>query len=223
MGVKERKEREREQRRHVILESARNAFIKHGLAHATMDKIADEAELAKGTLYLYYRNRDELLLTLVAVDMEELIRLMDAVVRSKKSADIKLHKAVEAFYHFSRNNEFFYKAMTQVNIGELLKCGEKESEAVNHFKQLNQRLVDGMKTIIEDGVRDGTFFIDKPADYIVIQIILALKGTIMILSNAMIPPEWAQMSTEHILLDQIRLFTRGLTNPLPTKRKQSIS
>ncbi|MBL0323310.1 MAG: helix-turn-helix transcriptional regulator [Ignavibacteria bacterium] len=50
MGIRERKEREKEQRRIDILDSARQAFLKHGLEQTSMDRIAQEAELAKGTL-----------------------------------------------------------------------------------------------------------------------------------------------------------------------------
>ena len=49
MGVAERKEREKEQRRKGILDAAEKVFFKHGVENATMDNVAEEAELSKAT------------------------------------------------------------------------------------------------------------------------------------------------------------------------------
>lgn len=60
MGVAERRERERSERREAILDAAEAVFLKKGVAPTTMDEIAQRAELAKGTLYLYFASKDEL-------------------------------------------------------------------------------------------------------------------------------------------------------------------
>ena len=52
MGIAERREREREQRRNTILDAAETVFFSKGINLATMDEVAEEAELSKGTLYL---------------------------------------------------------------------------------------------------------------------------------------------------------------------------
>jgi AcrR family transcriptional regulator len=60
MGIQERKERERERRRQQIIVAAKRAFSEKGFNRATMEDIAREAELSPGTLYLYFKNKDEL-------------------------------------------------------------------------------------------------------------------------------------------------------------------
>jgi TetR/AcrR family transcriptional regulator len=55
MGIVERKEREKEHRKEEILDAAQKVFFERGLVTATMDEIAETAELSKGTLYLYYK------------------------------------------------------------------------------------------------------------------------------------------------------------------------
>jgi len=62
MGIQERKEREKEQRREEILDAAQEVFFRKGLLPATMDEIAERAELSKATLYLYYRSKEDLYL-----------------------------------------------------------------------------------------------------------------------------------------------------------------
>lgn len=61
MGVKERRGREEKARLAAILVAAENVFSEHGYYQARMDDIAEAAELAKGTLYYYFKSKDEIL------------------------------------------------------------------------------------------------------------------------------------------------------------------
>ena len=60
MGIQERKEREKERRRQQIMVAAKRVFSEKGFNKATMEDIAHEAELSPGTLYLYFKNKEEL-------------------------------------------------------------------------------------------------------------------------------------------------------------------
>ena len=64
MGTLERRRRERDRRRNKIIEAAEKVLLAKGYQAATMDDVASEAELGKGTLYLYFKNKDELILAL---------------------------------------------------------------------------------------------------------------------------------------------------------------
>ena len=66
MTVAQRRRRERQQRRAQILEAAQTVFTERGLAAATMDQVAAAAEVSKGTLYLYFRSKDELFMGLAS-------------------------------------------------------------------------------------------------------------------------------------------------------------
>ena len=61
MGIQERKEREKERRRQQIMVAAKRVFSNKGFNKATMEDIAQEAELSPGTLYLYFKNKEECL------------------------------------------------------------------------------------------------------------------------------------------------------------------
>ena len=70
MGIAERKERERLVRREQILEAAYQLFHETGFSAATMDQIAERAELAKGTLYLYFKSKEEVYYALLDRGLE---------------------------------------------------------------------------------------------------------------------------------------------------------
>lgn len=57
----ERRKRDRERRRQDILDAAETVFATRGVEAATMDEIASEAEVSKGTLYLYFKSKGALI------------------------------------------------------------------------------------------------------------------------------------------------------------------
>lgn len=209
MGTTQRKERERDQRRRNILESARLAFLRYGITTTTMERIAQEAELAKGTLYLYFRNREELLMGLLADDISTLTAAMEIVVSSPLAPPEKLELAFATFYTYSQENLLFYQMMTQTNVG-LMMATVVDNPTVTHFQQVNERLIGLMESIVEQGVAQGYFVLHGHLRLVVAEIIIAMKGSVMILRNNLIPPGWVTDGEEVVLKDIVKLIIRGL-------------
>jgi len=61
MGISERREREKKERRRVILNCAKELILSHGVQRVSMDDIARKAELSKATIYMYFASKEELL------------------------------------------------------------------------------------------------------------------------------------------------------------------
>ncbi|GAB4035810.1 TetR/AcrR family transcriptional regulator [Spirosoma gilvum] len=64
MGIVERKEREREEMRKLILDGAQKLFLANGYDKVSIRNIADEIEYSPATIYLYYKDKNELLFAL---------------------------------------------------------------------------------------------------------------------------------------------------------------
>ena len=108
MGIPERKEREKGQRREEILDAAQHVFFEKGLHVATMDEIAERAELSKGTLYLYYKSKEDLYLAVVMRGMEILRELFTKVAKSGEPAVSMLVALRDAYSsYFSNHREYF--------------------------------------------------------------------------------------------------------------------
>ena len=86
-----------DERKSQIIDASIDVFAKHGFQKARMDDIAKKAKLAKGTLYLYFKNKDEIIQHVLAsmVDSEliEIKKLQHADLPTKD----KLFKAVDLF------------------------------------------------------------------------------------------------------------------------------
>ncbi len=64
MGISDRRERDREEMRELILDQARRLFLKKGFEKTSIRNIADAIEYSPATIYLYYRDKNELFLSL---------------------------------------------------------------------------------------------------------------------------------------------------------------
>lgn len=80
MGVAERREREKEARRELILDVAKSLFEEKGFHDTTVDDIADAAELGKGTIYSYYSSKESIYFALLIRSLESLRDDLDSVL-----------------------------------------------------------------------------------------------------------------------------------------------
>jgi AcrR family transcriptional regulator len=95
-------------RRSELIAAARHVFGTHGFENATMDAIARQADVAKGTVYLYYRSKRDIYEAAMRASMEEL----EAVVRERVEAATSLQAAIAAFVaarveYFQEHQDFF--------------------------------------------------------------------------------------------------------------------
>ncbi len=123
MSVQERHRRERHARGQAILAAAAKVFAKHGLEGATIEMVAREAEVAVGTVYLYYSSRDDLCLHLIA-DRAEQLRARYLEIFARQLAPLDELKAIASAYldHLRESREIFLSQHSVV------------------FSQLHQRL-----------------------------------------------------------------------------------
>ena len=97
MGIQERKERERERRRQDIMAAARRVFSAKGYEKSTMEDIAREVELSPGTIYLYFKNKDDLYASLNLRVLQFLaVKLDHALSDPGLDFDRKLDRVMEA-------------------------------------------------------------------------------------------------------------------------------
>ncbi len=77
MSISERKQREKEERIRVIVQAGLQVFARHGYHKASMDMIAEEAELGKSTLYYYFKSKDELLQVILESGINEFFQSLE--------------------------------------------------------------------------------------------------------------------------------------------------
>lgn len=154
MGIKERKAREKEQRRVSIIDAAQKMFFSKGIDETTMDDIAAQAELAKGTLYLYFKSKEDILFDLTMRGTEMLTRYLRDAVKPEESGRENLVSIGWAFIAYSRENkEFFrlYLHFQTIDMKQLAIPQEKLSRFFIKYTPFGM-----LMQLIEKGIRDGS-------------------------------------------------------------------
>jgi AcrR family transcriptional regulator len=135
MGIHERKEREKEARREEILNAAEKIFFSKGLPATTMDEIAVAAELSKGTLYLYYKSKEDLYLAVAMRGSDILLGTFERVVQSGEPTLLVLRGIIEEYYQYFKNHRdyfrmfyFFENPLVQLQVSPEMRhyCVEKD-------------------------------------------------------------------------------------------------
>jgi AcrR family transcriptional regulator len=102
VGTQERRERERLERKEQIVKAARRLFRRNGYARTTMPAIASAAELAPGTLYLYFPSKQALYLELLHEGYGILEGRLREAVAGAASPREQAGALLDAFLRFAR-------------------------------------------------------------------------------------------------------------------------
>lgn len=122
MGILERKEREGERRRQQIIVAARRVFSVKGFNKATMEDIAGEAELSPGTIYLYFKNKDELYASLsLRILQYLLIRLQHVNSEKIETPEKRYNALIRAMFDVYEFDPLILINMFNLQTNETLK------------------------------------------------------------------------------------------------------
>ncbi len=157
MGIQERKKRERERRRQQIMIAAKRVFSVRGFNKATMEDIAKEAELSPGTLYLYFKNKDELFSSLSIRILQYLNLRLEHVVNNEKemTSDHKIEALKEVMYDVYEFDPLILINMFHLQSSDTLK--NLSPQLLADLKSLSRNSLGLMARIFEEGIKKGDF------------------------------------------------------------------
>ena len=93
-----------EQRQAEILDAANRVFSKHGFAKTTVDQVAVEAGLGKGTIYQYFKSKKELFLAVGRNGMDKLKDTMIEEIEQEEDPVDRIEKAIRTYLLFFQKN-----------------------------------------------------------------------------------------------------------------------
>jgi AcrR family transcriptional regulator len=158
MGIQERKEREKERRRQQIIVAAKRVFSEKGFNKATMEDIAHEAELSPGTLYLYFKNKEELYASLSLRILQYLHIRVEHVNKEDLAPEQKMDALVEAMYDVYAFDPLILINMFHLQSSETLK--NLSPKLMAEIEELSRKSIGAIARIFEQGIDSG-LFIDR--------------------------------------------------------------
>ena len=154
MGSIERRQREKEQRREQILDTARSLLLKKGIDATSMNQIARDAELSVGTLYLYFKNKESLFAAL----QEEGLDLLYTKIKEESTKGLtpreKLERVALAYLDFSEEHRKYFDIINYfLTSPEIVFPPSLKSRVDEHVNRI--------LSVVEDILKEG---VSKDAD-----------------------------------------------------------
>ncbi len=109
MGAKQRRIREKEMRRGQILDAARALLFEKGVGAVSMNQIAEAAELSVGTLYLYFKNKEDLFAALQEEGLDKLFDLVQSAGEGVDDPREKVRRMALAYKDFSEKDRKYFE------------------------------------------------------------------------------------------------------------------
>jgi AcrR family transcriptional regulator len=136
-----------------IQDATMRVISRKGMAAATMQEIAEEAGVAKGTIYLYFRDRDELVEKTFESAMQELMAQIDEALALEVPFEQKMRAITTAqLTFFAKNREFFrlYLSMRMPE-GNPHQQRRQKQTCQPQYKNRVQKLADVLAAAMEAG------------------------------------------------------------------------
>lgn len=150
-----RRERERQTRRQLILDVAKDVFARRGFLSTTMEEIAERCELAVGTLYRYFQSKEELYVSLLFDAMEVFREGIEAARADDAPPNAQLRAVWDFFYKFYEEQPEYYRALMFLHHEGLRDTISPEViQEINHRAGRNFHLV---AEIVQAGVDAGRY------------------------------------------------------------------
>lgn len=105
----QRKKRESEARRSEILSAAECLFSKHGFFKTSMAEIAGAAQFAMGTVYRFFKSKEDIYISLVEDKVEELMSLLQEHISKVKTSTDKIQAVIHIKLAFADKNRDFFR------------------------------------------------------------------------------------------------------------------
>lgn len=174
MGILERKILEKEKRRKDILRAAKKVFFEKGFINSSMEMIAKASQLSKGTLYLYFKSKDDLYVTLLEDGLTNFLKIVTETIHKDVPPEEKLLNCAEAYYEFSIQFPEIFTIMMEANREELIHSEKVNSLTLLKVKDLEDKVINKVIEVFQSGIEADSIV----ACYAVSNLWVSLTGAI---------------------------------------------
>lgn len=133
MGILERKEKQKTELRNLILEASMELFVEEGFEKVSIRKIAEKIEYSPTTIYLYFKDKNEILFQLNMIGFG-IMGEYNKDLATIRNPLLRLHKMGENYIRFGMENPHYYDLMfiQQAPMEALQELACEDWEAGDH-------------------------------------------------------------------------------------------
>ena len=193
---------DKEEKRCDIALSAITLFCEKGIQQTSIDQIAKSAGVAKGTIYLYFKNKEEIVFTIWDIITQQ----HEESFQKRTTENMRTKEKILEYFNFNECQEEFDKEQILILFQHFVSSMliDKTSLYTAYFESFFQKDYDFITKYLYEGIEKGEFVIDD-VELLTNSIIMLLKGALIkAKASNMGFDEAQQMLTKHItyLLNQ---------------------
>ena len=154
MGLKERRAREKEERKKQILDAARSLLFAEGLLATSINKIAKLAELGMGTLYFYFKSKEEIFAALQQEGIALLYGEIKGVLKGEGSSELRLRAIARVYLDFSRDKKDYFDIINYFLASPKVVFAPSLKEQID---EQGNKVISLIIETVNKGIFDGMF------------------------------------------------------------------
>jgi TetR/AcrR family transcriptional regulator len=210
MSTTQRRAREKESRRRSILDAARAVFFEGGFQLATVDEVAERAEVSKGTVYLYFESKETILAHLLLGGLEELVAVLEEAYAAERdiAPTERLCRLAAGYLAFFQANPHYQRLIMALDRGRFQQAVPSEL-----YEQVLTRSLRGFHWVVravQQGTDQGVFKVDEPRQAAA-ALWASLNGVLVLLGHPL-RREMIASDLESLYWTTFDLMLRGLRN-----------
>ena len=216
MGIKERRARDLESRRKLILATATDLFVRKGIAGVTLDDIAGAIEFSKGTIYNHFGSKEEIFAAILLEQLDALLASLRLAARPGRDTAARLRNATAAYLRFYQERRQHFKLLFFIDV-----VSDQERVPAALRKEIRLRKIAclaELQRIVKDGVRSGEFETSRPAVRISLLMWGMMNGILQLAESKQIKEE----DLERLLATGLEITLGGLApkSKNPSRREK---
>ncbi len=203
-----RRQKEKEDRKGAILAAAREVFFEQGIRRATVDDIASRAEVAKGTVYLYFETKETILAHLLLEGLDTLGQQLEAAYAEDRplSAEIRLRHLSDAYLNFYQSEGDYFRLMMAFDRGHF-----QDAVSSQVYEAILHRSLRGLHWVvraIEQGAQSAELHV-KDAKQSAGMFWAALNGVLVLVSHPL-RRELVEQEVETLYAGVMEMMLKGM-------------
>ena len=155
MSTLSRRERERQQRRNDIVEAAEVLFSEKGFKATTMQEVSERVELSKGTIYLYFKSKEELYLSVCVKGVAEFGEDLVAAANAAGGLEEIIKAVYMAYIRHSLEKPAIFRVLRDTFIEQVRQNLSRAT--IEEISGIIRSWLELESGLIEEGIERGVF------------------------------------------------------------------
>ena len=145
------------EKRMEILNAAVDLISERGFERTTVDEIASRASVGKGTIYLYFENKEKIFIAILESGIQEIIKRMNEILSQSGDFQQRFEAMLKEHLQFAEEHREFYKVLIKERLNmKLIADKDAQDRIIEKYRKSQQQLTQFMQIgIDQEQLRSG--------------------------------------------------------------------